>query len=186
MPSNSSDDRPDDFEFWDLNEKDDWQTPPDLIADLQTALEGIDLDPCAHPDSTIAETNWCLEDGTDGLVQSWDGYETVFINPPFSYKSEWLAKATEELTKPSELPKTIVTLTPDSTDTKSWWHEYIATHANYICFSEGRIAYYTDGNPAKSPTFGTAISVFGDCPDSLLAMLHDWGHVVKTISPPQE
>jgi hypothetical protein len=105
----------------------------------------------------------------------------VFVNPPFSYKSEWLEKIVAEVTATRDTPSTVVLLTPDSTDTKSWWHRYIAPHARYICFSEGRIAYYEDGVRAPSPTFGTAISVFGECPDTLLSTLQEWGHVVKSV-----
>ncbi|QLH84804.1 DNA N-6-adenine-methyltransferase [Halosimplex pelagicum] len=182
MDESANTDPPSDFDFWDLDEKDDWQTPPALIADLQDALDGIDLDPCAHPESEIGATNWCLEDGVDGLSKSWEDYETVFVNPPFSYKTEWLEKVTNECTNDPQWPRTVVVLTPDSTDTKSWWHTYIAPFADYICFSEGRIAYYENGEAAPSPTFGTAISVFGDCDSALLDTLQQWGHVVKTVT----
>lgn len=167
--------------FWDLNDKDDWQTPPELVQDLQQAVDRIDLDPCAHPETSIGARNWALDKGIDGLERSWNGYKTVFVNPPFSYKTEWLEKIVEEVSTDRPTPRTIILLTPDSTDTKSWWHGYIAPHAQYICFSEGRIAYYEDGVRADSPTFGTAISIFGECPDDLLHTLQQWGHVVRSV-----
>lgn len=79
--------------WYDLSEKDHWQTPPELVADLRAGLGGIDLDPCAGKDTEIGATNYTIED--DGLTQEWFG--RVFINPPFSYKEEWLAKTVEEI-----------------------------------------------------------------------------------------
>jgi phage N-6-adenine-methyltransferase len=164
--------------FYDLDEKDDWQTPPDLIADIEEAIGRIDLDPCAHPNTTIGRRNYRIGDGEDGLKKSWWG--TVFVNPPFSYKKEWLEKVVNEVQHASV--DTVILLTPDSTDTKSWWHEFIAPHARYVCFCKGRVSYYDEGEQMDSPTFGTAISVFGEVPDGLVEMLQDWGHVVRTVT----
>lgn len=166
-----------DIRFYDLDEKDDWQTPPDLIEDIEGAIGDIILDPCAHEDTEIGAINFCIEDGNDGLEEQWFG--TVFVNPPFSYKKEWLEKIVYELQ--FDAVETVIVLTPDSTDTKSWWHEYIAPHAEYVCFCEGRISYYDDGEQMNSPTFGTAISVFGEVNEELLDVLQEWGHVVKTV-----
>lgn len=166
-----------DTRYYDLSERDDWKTPPDLLADLQTAVGGFDLDPCAGADTSIGATNFRLEDGQDGLEREWDG--VVFVNPPFSYKSEWLAKTVAEIQ--AARADTVVVLTPDGTDTISWWHQHIASHAELICFCEGRISYYADGEQMGSPTFGTAISVFGTVPDGLADVLQEWGHVVRTV-----
>jgi len=172
-----TDDTESDGEFYSLSDKDNWQTPPDLVAGLDQAVGGFDLDPCAHPQTDIGSENYCIERGEDGLVEDWHG--RVFVNPPFSYKSDWLEKATNEVA--SGRVETAVVLTPDSTDTKSWWHEYIAPEAEYICFCEGRVSYYDSGERAGSPTFGTAISVFGRAPPSLVEELSDWGHVVRSV-----
>jgi phage N-6-adenine-methyltransferase len=163
--------------YYDLNEKDDWQTPPDLIDDISEAVGGIDVDPCAHENTSYGETNYRLEDGDDGLEEDWN--DVAFVNPPFSYKSDWLEKAIDEVE--SGNADTVIFITPDGTDTKSWWHKFIATHSEYICFHYGRLSYYDDGEEMDSPTFGTAISVFGECPEELLDLLQEYGHVVKTI-----
>lgn len=163
--------------FYDLSERDDWETPPDLIADLEEALGGFDLDPCAKHNTSIGEVNYRLEDGHDGLVLDW--YGRVFVNPPFSYKVDWMEKAVEEVE--AGWVNTVVLITPDNTDMISGWHEYIAPHAEVICFCEGRVKYHLDGEEQGSPTFGTAISVFGEVPDELLRVLHDWGHVVTSV-----
>jgi len=47
----------------------------------------IDLDPCAGADTRIAETNWAIERGENGLEREWVGF--VYCNPPFSQKEKW-------------------------------------------------------------------------------------------------
>lgn len=165
------------------NLKDVWQTP-DELTDM---LGRIDLDPCAGQDSDIGTVNFTKED--DGLSKTWSG--RVFVNPPFSQKSDWLGKVIDE----RDNTEVVFVVTPDSTDTKSWWHNYIAEYADYIWFSRGRIAYivpeehadefpeYEGGEQANSPTFGTAISIFGEPGDDTLERLSDNGQLLQTYEP---
>jgi len=168
---------------YDLSEKDDWQTPPDLIDDISDAVGGIDIDPCAHENTSHGDVNLRLEDGDDGLEDSWvdvidkDG-GVAFVNPPFSYKKDWLETAVEEVQNGLD---TVIFLTPDGTDTKSWWHQYIAEYSTYCCFCKGRVVFLEDGEKTGRPPFGTVLTVFGECPDDLLSTLQEWGHVVETV-----
>lgn len=166
-----------DTKFYGLSEKDNWRTPPKLLNAIREHHGGIDTDPCSGPLTWIGDYfNFDADD--NGLVQMWIG--TCFVNPPFSFKAKFLEKATSEMCRAH--CDTIFFVTPDATDTKSWWHEYIAKHSNYIWFSRGRISYIgEDGKKAKSPTFGTAVSVFGETTDEMLAWFSDNGHLVKTV-----
>lgn len=68
------------------NGKDEWLTPPELIA----ALGPFDLDPCApitRPWPT-ATRHLTIED--DGLRASWTG--RVWLNPPYLHTAKWLAR----------------------------------------------------------------------------------------------
>lgn len=171
----------DNSNFYDLNEKDTWETPPELLDKIKSGLGIIHGDPCASPNTDIGSVyNFRLEDGQDGLEKAWNA-PYWFVNPPFSQKKKWLDKGIREIEKGNA--ETIVVLTPDSTDTISWWHEYIAEKANVVCFLEGRLSYIDPetGEKAKQPTFGTAITVFGNCRDELLDELDDLGHVVSSL-----
>lgn len=152
--------------------KDVWQTPREIL-DL---VQPIDVDPCAGESTQIGrDANYSKSD--DGLSKTWHG--RVFVNPPFSQKGVWLQKVIEQQ------PHTdcIFVLTPDSTDTLSWWHKYIATEADYVWFSRGRISYINPdtGEKAKNPTFGTAISVFGEPGARTLARLQSEGQLLQTV-----
>lgn len=159
--------------------KDVWQTPPELLSLIS---ETITLDPCAGKDTKIA-----LDNRTEnGLDIDYKGI--TFINPPFSDKSKWLAKAVEEYLKGNT--HCIYFVTPDSTDVKSWWHTYIANSADYIWFSKGRINYISpegfEPNPERKTetsnvTFGTALSIFGNPEKRTLENLKENGQLVKTV-----
>jgi phage N-6-adenine-methyltransferase len=166
------------------NLKDVWQTP-DKITDM---LQPIDLDPCAGIDTDIGrDENLTADD--NGLTSEWHG--RVFVNPPFSEKELWLQKSIDEKNN----TEAIMVVTPDSTDTKSWWHEYIAKKADYIWFSKGRISYvvpkshanqfpkYDGGEKANSPTFGTAISIFGEPGEKTLRRLQNNGQLLQSYEP---
>jgi phage N-6-adenine-methyltransferase len=157
--------------WWQKTEKDVWQTPPWLYEGIAKNLDGgIDLDPCAGEDTDIATTNWCIKRGEDGLDREWFG--TVFVNPPFSVKEQWIAKIEDEMVNTD----CIFLVTPDSTDVQSWWHGEIIPHASWVWFSEGRIGYVdpADGEQKKDATFGTAISVFGSLADCGGESLKQW------------
>lgn len=164
--------------------KDVWQTPDEII----DMIRPIDVDPCAGSDTQIGrDANYDKFD--NGLVQEWHG--RVFVNPPFSDKKSWLQKAINE----QDRTECIFVLTPDGTDTKSWWHEYIAAEADYIWFSKGRVSYivphshahefdeYKGGEKAGSPTFGTAISIFGTPGEATLRRLNKHGQLLQTYTP---
>ncbi len=162
-------------------EKDEWQTPDWLWQGIDEHVT-INLDPCAGPDTEIGETNWHIGRGEDGLEEDWFG--TVFVNPPFSDKNDWMDKIHQELSN-TDL---VFLVTPDSTDVQSWWHDGIVPHADYVWFSEGRISYVDPdtGEQAGSPTFGTAVSMFGDTTPELLGWLSEHGWLVEEVTNPYQ
>jgi len=154
------------------NEKDRWLTPPDVL-DVLTEHVDIDLDPCAGSDTEIGDVNWSIQNGQDGLERDWGNHDVVYVNPPFSEKQDWIQRVIEYQDE-CELS---ILLTPDSTDVQSWWHGQIVPHADHIWFSDGRISYVDPdtGEEAGSPTFGTALSFFGNVPRGLLDDLSEIG-----------
>lgn len=156
--------------------KDVWQTP-EWVTEM---LRPLDLDPCAGPDTSHAATNWAIERGEDGLERDWFG--RVLVNPPFSDKSAWLEKTVYQHVRDDV--DCVFVITPDSTDTKSWWHAYIANHADFVWFSEGRVSYIDPetGESPGSPAFGTAISIYGDPGEETLRRLADEGWLTRSVT----
>lgn len=164
-----------------LPEKDTWETPDWLVNGIGDAIGGFDLDPCAGPDTTIADTNYSIQRGEDGLERGWFG--DVWVNPPFSEKESWIDKAISEKIHSDSVDRVFI-LTPDSTDVKSWFHRQLVPTADYIWFADGRVKFIDpeEGEPAGSPSFGTAISVFGDIEPPLCDWFHAKGWLAKTAS----
>ena len=106
-----------------LEHKDDWKTPDDLLQNLNKEFN-FDFDPCPL---------YCTE--FDGLKIDWG--KSNFINPPYSrkLKEAFIHKAYNESLK----GKLCVMLLPVSTSTKIF-HEIIYPNAE-IRFLKGRIKF---------------------------------------------
>jgi hypothetical protein len=158
--------------------KDDWETPQELFAEYNN-IYGFGLDACANEvnakcnkyfsegDCIFGDTLGLFEEdqevdskfagkdciGIDGLKQSWDGYGSVWCNPPYSKLKVWIKKAYEEHQK----GVTVVMLLPARTDTIAW-HEYIFSHKHVkVEFLRGRLKF---SNSKNSAPFPSAIVVF--------------------------
>ena len=164
-----------------LPQKDVWCTPDWLVNGIGQPLGGFDLDPCAGPNTTIADENFSIQRGEDGLDRDWFG--DVWVNPPFTDKNSWIDKAVLEHRHNDDVD-TVFVLTPDSTDVKSWFHGKIVPAADYVWFSNGRVKFIDPetGESAGSPSFGTAVSVFGEIPPELRNWFHSKGWLAETAS----
>lgn len=156
------------------NQTDEWATPKSLLRPLADSVGGFDLDPASGAeDDPHAETAYTADD--DGLTQPWFG--TVFCNPPFSEKDEWLAKAVDETKNGgSDL---VVMVLPVDTSTE-WYHEYV-TQSSVVCFvGPGRQDFDRRGESprGKRPPFAMMLVVFGQAvPSDLLDHLDTKGVV---------
>jgi phage N-6-adenine-methyltransferase len=126
--------------------KDRWETPPYFFKLLNENIN-FTLDPCASDQNHLCDKYYTIED--NGLKQDWRG-ENVFVNPPYSYITEWVKKCYEEGKKAQT---NIILLIPSRTDTR-YWHNYIMK-ANEILFCKGRIRFLLDGKiPMKKDKNG--------------------------------
>jgi phage N-6-adenine-methyltransferase len=146
------------------NKTDEWATPPHFLRRLDSAVGGFDLDPASGAeDHDIIKETYDKQD--DGLSQKWQG--TVFLNPPFSNKVDWIQKAKSEVNKGGA--DTVVMLLPVDTST-SWFHDHV-TQATLTCFvGPGRMDFDRRSEPGNKgcPSFAIMVVVFGDIPDKKL------------------
>mgnify|MGYP002762862242 CR=1 FL=1 len=158
--------------FVQKSKKDIWQTPSELWKPINER-DQITLDPCAGSETNIGEVNHTKED--NGLQKDWNG--TVWMNPPFSQKQDWMQKAREELAN----CETIYIVTPDSTDVKSWWHGELSEFCEWVWFSEGRINYVDpkDGEQKSGVSFGTSINIAGELSNDVKEWLANNGDLMK-------
>jgi len=144
------------------NKSDEWATPQSFIRPLKEAVNGFDLDPAAGAEAEpIAEERYTEED--DGLSHKWFG--TVWLNPPFSNKVDWLKKAVKEVNVGRV--DTVVCLLPVDTSTR-WFHDWFSKNAALICFiGPGRMDFDRRGEPGDngSPNFAVMTVVIGEIPN---------------------
>ena len=127
---------------------DEWETPQGIFDELDKEFH-FTLDACATDQNRKCDRYFTIEQ--NGLQKSWGG-ETVFINPPYSKISEWVAKAHHEGTKDNTV---VVMMIPARTDTR-YFHDYII-HRSEIRFIEGRLHF--NGSRYNAP-FPSMVVIF--------------------------
>lgn len=152
---------------------DGWATPQAFVEPLSDAVGGFDLDPAsgAEAEPHAEETYTAAE---NGLASEWFG--TVWLNPPFSEKTDWLEKAYREYHDGNV--ELALILLPVDTSTQ-WFHDYV-TEADLLWFKEGRLKFRGGGGRNRNPNFGVMIAVYGDAPDDLRDTLAHRGVVVES------
>jgi len=153
------------------NENDGYATKPQLWRPIADALGGFDVDPASGAENEhIATRTYTIED--DGLKHEWNG--TVWLNPPFSDKLAFYRKAVNELHAGNA--ETVVALAPVDTSTE-WFQDWFSK-ADVICWLEGRNWYESSG----SPSFNTAVGVFGEYDRELLEVLARKGTLTEELT----
>ena len=159
--------------------REDWRTPPEVIALLRHLWGFVDLDPCApaREANDFAAAN-LRGDLVDGLSVAWhEEARTVYVNPPFASLAAWAEKCATEAKAGAE----VVLLLPARTDTR-YWHTSIAT-AQAVCFWRGRMRFV--GAPASAP-FPTALVYWGSRVDDFRRVFSPFGMVVSLPSSTPE
>ena len=129
-----------------------WYTPPDIVELVLETLGWIDLDPCADNHKHLpAKAHYTEAD--DGLTREWPG--KVFMNPPYSSPSKWVAKLQAEFD--SGRVTEAIALVPAATDTK-WLSPLLNTQA--ICFWKGRIKFLDTDYQPKLPARQSHVLVY--------------------------
>ncbi|MEE9393400.1 MAG: DNA N-6-adenine-methyltransferase [Acidimicrobiia bacterium] len=72
--------------------KDDYCTPPEVLALVYAAIGVPELDPCSNERSLVVSKHAFCPDKIDGLKTGWGETSTVYMNPPYSNTSQWVEK----------------------------------------------------------------------------------------------
>jgi len=153
-----------------------WYTPIEWVDRARDVMGRIDLDPasCAQANEVVqAKLFYTLDD--DALAHDWQG--NVFLNPP--YAAGVIDQFVDKLIRHYVAGdvRQAVLLTNNNTDAQ-WWHKAART-SKAICFTEGRIAFYSPAGEAASPTNGSTIFYFGPEVDRFAGIFGNKGLVVR-------
>lgn len=127
---------------------DEWTTPRWLFDKLD-AIFHFDLDAAATAQNALCTHFFDKE--SNGLLQSWGRYRSIFCNPPYSQIKLWA----EYIAAQSVSTSIIVALIPARTDT-AWWNDFIVT-ADIIRFIRGRLRF---GDAKSGAPFPSAVAVW--------------------------
>jgi len=95
---------------------------------------------------------------SDGLKHDWTNYKRIWINPPFTRKHEFLAKAWETYQK---VKNEIYILFPIEFITTARFHNLVGGGKLYV--PNGRINFESGlGKKGKSPAFGSVVMKLQD------------------------
>lgn len=139
------------------DERQDYETPPELFLSLSQEFGPFDVDVCAKPINAKLPTfygpgsplgSWAQ----DGLAAPWVG--KCWMNPPYGRATPaWVKKA-------SEAKALVVCLLPARTDTR-WFHDYVLPRAKTVRFLRGRPEFWIDGKPTgQGGKFPSMVVVF--------------------------
>lgn len=121
--------------------------------------DGFDYDPatCEGKAKEFGVPNYDTIE-TDGLTQDWTKYDRIWINPPFTDKHKFLAKAVETY---NTAHNTIYVLFPIEFLTTSRFHDLNCHFKLFI--PKGRINFESGlGKQGKSPAFGSIVVKLDD------------------------
>lgn len=131
-----------------------WETPPELFAQLDREFGGFLLDAAASDSNALCKKYFTVKQ--NGLAKPWPR-GSVYVNPPYGKGviGPWVDKAYTQ----SRLGSTVVMLLPFRSDTK-WIHNVVVPHAKEIRFIKGRLRYRMNGELMNSAPYPSAIVVF--------------------------
>lgn len=138
-----------------------WYTPDEYLIAARSVLGGFDLDPASSvtAQEKIKASAYYTKDD-NGLIKPWHG--RVWLNPPYSQPLifQFIERLCDAFDS-GEIESAIM-LTHNYTDTR-WFHKAAGT-SKAICFTKGRIKFYSPTGEVAAPTQGQAFFYFGpDC-----------------------
>ena len=118
--------------------KDEWLTPPDLLANFKI----FSLDPCSPINRPWPTAKIHFTKNDNGLLKDWGG-GLVYCNPPYGKEAaKWLKKSAEH--------NNTIVLIFARVETKAFF-TYVWEKADSVFFIKGRLKFYNvDGTKAQN------------------------------------
>lgn len=140
------------------SEREQWNTPQEIVDRVIQVFGTIDLDPCSdNSDNPNVPAEYVFTEQDNGLIQDWFG--KVYMNPPYGDTiKHWVEKL--QASHESGQVLEAIALLPARTDTK--WFRRLRNYPR--CFIWGRLHFSNSENSAPFPSMlvymGDDISAF--------------------------
>lgn len=153
-----------------------WYTPSEYIESARSVMGSIQLDPASNEiaqETVKADEFYTIND--DGLNYDWTG-KNIWLNPPYS--SSEIKQFIEKITD-TDINQAVI-LTNNSTDTT--WFKKLSEWCDLICFTGGRISFYSKDGQKTSPTNGQAFFYKGSQEDAFIQEFKQHGLIMRLCS----
>lgn len=138
-------------------DRDDYETPPELFKKLDDCFR-FDLDAAASVSNAYCSEYWSKGGEPDALEgDDWDCVRalSIFCNPPFSKKEEFLKRG---IASRNDNYVTVFLLPNNARSTK-WWNDYIV-HADLLINLTPRVNYCINAIEKKGVAFDSCAVVY--------------------------
>jgi phage N-6-adenine-methyltransferase len=156
-----------------------WYTPQEYVESARFVLGAIDLDPASteQANETVKARTFFAE-ADNGLEKDWFG--NIWLNPPYAQPT--IAQFADKVVAEWESGRitSAIVLTHNYTDTA--WFQKVMNSATAICFTRGRVRFYSPAGEIAAPTQGQAFFYFGDDLNRFVEAFSGIGTVVPTLS----
>lgn len=156
-----------------------WYTPRDYIERARRVMGEISLDPASNENaqSLVAASNFFTQE-SNGLDKDWNG--NIWLNPPYAQPliSQFIEKLCLEFK--SGRCKQAILLTHNYTDTR--WFQEAAKHCSCICFTRGRVKFYSPSGAIAAPTQGQCFLYFGENSNGFIAEFSAIGFIAEVVN----
>lgn len=139
-----------------MKESDRYFTSPEILELVLQQFGEVDLDPCWDPDPGCivqAKQVFDIRRGEDGLSLDWTG--KVFLNPPYSEPSPWLARAALHARQGGEVLAIV-----NAACGTSYWMRHVWPHCR-VCFLAPRPKFSRPGGKETWNTNESAVLYYG-------------------------
>jgi transcriptional regulator with XRE-family HTH domain len=150
--------------------RDEWYTPPDLLAVILVALDAVefDVDPCSPEGLAPVPACRRITQAEDGLSVPWGNPgDIVYCNPPFSRVDAFMARCAAEAGRGLR----IVALVPARTGPR-WLREHVVRGGADLIFLAQRLRFGGPEGPGTEPApFDVALACWNIGPDAVARLL---------------
>lgn len=153
-----------------------WYTPEEYIQAARDVFGEIDLDPASSDKAQeIVGAQKHFTKADNGLARQWHG--RIWLNPPYAQPdiANFVSKMADEWK--SGRVQSAIMLTHNYTDTE--WFHVGAGACSAICFTRGRIKFYSPDGDIAAPTQGQAFFYFGPDTERFREVFSAFGFVVR-------
>lgn len=185
------------FEEIDLEDSDENYTPEDLIKIVHDFYGFPSLDPFSNSlANKVVKAKKYFSKQDDGLQQDWEGYPTIWMNPPYSrgflkpVVDKLIKLLTDQVIDVEVISSEIETIKPEvflltNTDNSTQWYQLALRNCDRFILPTKRLTFYSpkraaEGKKQSGNDKPQTLFYFGQQPQKVEGFFRYWGTICQT------